>query len=399
MKPAVEAIIEQSVISVAPMEGLTTFPMRLWLSIVSQPQSMTTPFLRVTRAFPEREIPSTFAPELYQLRDVLPYTITPQFISGDPEQFLRAADMLPPSIAPILEINCGCPSPNSLGRLAGSGMLHDAESYGRTIERLSAHLGPGRLAVKMRLGIDSPEEFPVLLAAIASLPLARLTIHGRTRADGYRGHARWPLIQRGAEDAQAPVIASGDVLGIESIKTLFREAPSLKGAMIGRGVLRNPWVFTEIRRGHPTEMSLLTFVNALLCYVLIQELWHSHPQKLITRISSGRIGNPCGTDYGAWEKLTVELTAIVFGVPFVLNHGFGLPSDAVSPVAFGRLKILWAYLRSGLPESFAKASIVRSKSLGQFFERLLEAGRELEKPTLPITHQAEWDSLFAGARG
>ena len=61
--------------SVAPMEGITTFPMRLWLSLASQPAAATTPFLRATKTFPERRLPVTYAPELFELRGVLPYTI------------------------------------------------------------------------------------------------------------------------------------------------------------------------------------------------------------------------------------------------------------------------------------------------------------------------------------
>lgn len=386
-------------ISVAPMEGMTTFPMRLWLHLCSEPESMTTPFLRVTKVHPDREIPMTFVPELYELHGVLPYTITPQFITGDPIQFLRAADLMPPLLAPILEINCGCPSPNSLGKLAGSGMLRDAEAFGRAIEDLSRELGPGRLAVKMRLGIENSAEFPALLATIAALPLARLTVHGRTREDGYRGKARWALIENAATATSTAVIASGDVLGMDSLKQLGQIAPHLSGAMIGRGAMRNPWVFEEIRSGRPCELDILTFANALFCYALLQELWQSHPLKLIARVANGRIGPSCRDDFASWEKLTVELTGLVFGLPFLLTRGFRMPSDAISSVAFGRLRILWAYLRSGLPEAFHSPTITRAKSITDFFERLLLAAEDHPEARIRVTHQEEWDKLFAGARG
>ncbi len=386
-------------LSVAPMEGISTFPMRLWLYIVSQPQLMTTPFLRVTRVQPERDIPKDFAPELYELRGILPYELTPQLITGDPEQFLRAADLIPPLLAPVLEINCGCPSPNSMGHLAGSGMLHDKDAFGRMIERLSDRLGPGRLAVKMRLGITDSQEFPGLFQAIADLPLARLTVHGRTRAYGYRGHARWEDIGAAAKSAQFPVIASGDILGSKTLEDLGHAAPDLRGAMIGRGVLRNPWVFEEIRTSKATEMDLTTLVHALFCYTLLQELWQNHPQKLLARVASGRIGSPCGTYFPAWEKLTVELTGLVFGVPFLVTRGFKLPSAAISAVAFGRLKILWAYLRSGLASPFSGPSLVRAKDVSGFFEQILASGGGEPHSKISIGHQAEWDTLFAGARG
>ncbi len=259
-------------VSVAPMEGVTNFPMRLWLQMVAQPGAMTSPFLRITRSSPESSLPLTFVPELLQLRGVLPYEIVPQFITGEPQQFLHARDLLPEEIAPILELNCGCPSPNSLGRYAGSGMLREPDFLARSLETLTRELGPQRLSIKMRLGIASDEEFPELLAVLADLPLARLTVHARTRADGYRAQARWAAIQMAAERTSIPVHASGDIWGLESWLELRRVAPSIQGAMIGRGLLRNPWIFSEISSGCETRLAFLTFVNALFCYVLLQEL-------------------------------------------------------------------------------------------------------------------------------
>jgi tRNA-dihydrouridine synthase len=386
-------------VSVAPMEGFTTFPMRLWLFLCSEAETMTTPFLRITRVHPEGEIPADFAPELFELRNVLPYSLTPQFITGDHLQFLRAADLMPEHIASVLELNCGCPSPNSLGRLAGSGMLHDADAFGRSIEDLTRELGPDRISIKMRLGIDTADEFPALLNSIMELPLARLSVHGRTRSDGYRGHARWESIQMAAARAKTPVIASGDILGIHSLRSLQSVAPGVQGAMIGRGVLRNPWVFEEIRTGKAVEIDLFTFLNALFCYALLQDLWQNHPMKLIARVANGRIGNPCRNDFAAWEKLTVELTSLVFGVPFLLTPDLKLPFANLSPVAFSRLKILWSYLRSGLPECFGAPALTRAKDYGQFFEKIVKAADDLESESFAITHNPDWDQHFAGARG
>lgn len=384
-------------ISVAPMEGVTTFPMRVWLHMVSQPRFMTSPFLRVTRAFPETELPDTFIPELLQLRGALPYQLIPQFITGDPEQFLRAAEFIPPAVSEVIEINCGCPSPNSLGRYAGSGMLREPEYFARSIENLSRELGPGRLAVKMRLGVESDAEFPELVKALAALPLARLTVHARTRADGYRGRARWSVVQHAATQTRTPVHASGDVLGIESWNQLLAIAPGIQGAMIGRGLLRNPWVFREMREGTPTSMDTLSFINALFAFLLIHDLSIRHPEKLLQRVARDRLGHVCGTDFGAWEKTIVELTSLCFGIPFLLLQGTSLHGRTVSPVAFSRLRLLWSYLRSGLPENFAPSSLMKARQPQDFFEQLFLAAEGIS--SLTIGHQAAWDEQFAGARG
>jgi tRNA-dihydrouridine synthase len=386
-------------ISVAPMEGVTTFPMRLWLQMTAQPRAMTSPFLRVTRAFPEGSLPDTFVPELMLLRGALPYHLIPQFITGEPELFLRAAELLPPALAPVLEINCGCPSPNSLGRLAGSGMLSDPEYFARAMERLSGELGPGRLAVKMRLGISSDAEFPALLQALASLPLARLTVHARTRADGYRGHARWAAVQSAAEQTRTPVHASGDIWGWDSWQKLQATAPAIQGAMIGRGLLRNPWIFTELQEGRRTRLSSATFINALFCYALLQEIFLKDAGRLFQKVGKGRLGFPCATDFAAWEKTTVELTSLVFGVPFLLLRGDELRSHPLSPVAFSRLRFLWSYLRSGLPEPYASPALLRCKKQEDFFALLFSLAAETDDADLEIGHQESWDPQFAGQRG
>src|SRR5690606_20203418 len=115
------------------------------------------------------------------------YSLVPQFMACEPDNFLRAIELLPRDEKLPVEINCGCPTPNGAGKNAGSGVLRDPEYFGRMIERLASRVGAGKLAVKMRLGVDSPEEFPALCDEIAKLPLARLTVHGRTRKERYKG--------------------------------------------------------------------------------------------------------------------------------------------------------------------------------------------------------------------
>jgi tRNA-dihydrouridine synthase len=343
-------------------------------------------------------LPATFIPELIQLRGALPYQLIPQFITGEPELFLRAAAFIPPAVAETIELNCGCPSPNSMGRFAGSGMLRDPDFFAHSLARLSAELGPGRLAVKMRLGVASDTEFPALLAALSALPLARLTVHARTRADGYRGEARWTAVQTAATRTQTPVHASGDIWGWNSWQKLQATAPAMRGAMIGRGLLRNPWIFAELKHGVRTQIAPLTFINALFCYALLQDLFLRDAGKLMQRVAQGRLGQACGTDFAAWEKTTVELTNLVYGVPFLLLQGNSLQHRTIAPVAFSRLRFLWSYLRSSLPESWSGNRVLRCKQPLDFFQQLLAIREETGDELLEIAHREEWDAHFSGQR-
>ncbi len=387
--------------SMAPMEGVTILPTRLWLHWASAPRSMTTPFLRVTEAHPLGQLPFGFVTELQELRGVLPYELTPQLLGADPEHVLRTADLLPPELAPMIELNCGCPSPNSAGKTAGSGALRDPDWFHATVERLATTWGPGRLAVKMRLGLNDPSEFDALLEAVASLPLGRLTVHGRTRADGYRGSARWDLIGKAAATAKAPTWASGDVLGAKKLADLAAVAPRVAGVMVGRGALRNPWIFTELASGVPVELRFATLADALLSFAAVHDLWLKSPAKLVARVANGHWREVAGASEEGWQRLASALTGMAFGVPFVGSTAATVSGVTLSPVALARLKFLWSHLRTGLPSEFMMPKLMRSRSLAEFFTLLggVEEGRPGSGKAFAVGHQPQWDELFAGARG
>lgn len=341
------------------MEGVTGFPMRLWLHAASAPAAMTTPFLRVTRGQPEKGLPSLFAPELFALRGALPYELTPQFLAGDADNFLRAVEMLDHVPVPAIEINCGCPCPTCIGRFAGSGILAEPEVFAATVERLAAALGPGRLAVKMRLGFAATDEFPGLLPHVATRPLARLTVHGRTRAQGYGGEACWASIETAARAATAPTWGSGDVVDLSSYAAAQATSPSTAGILIGRGLLRNPWIFTELRSGIPTFPGPRALGHALVAFALLNHLAIAAPEKLVARVASGRLSAVCGTDADAWESLAAALSTLAFGAPYL---------GGLSPNVWPRLKYLWGFLRQIAPEAYRSPRLLRVKTLAEFFE-------------------------------
>lgn len=362
-------------LGVAPMEGVTGFATRLWLAMASRPASMTTPFLRVTRAQPSGELPLLFVPELFALRGALPYAITPQYIATDPDSFLRAAEHLPPAVAAAVELNCGCPAPTALGKDAGSGILRDPEAFARSMERIAARLGAGRFAVKMRIGIENAAESETLADCVATLPLARLSVHGRTRKEGYRGESRWTVIEAFAAKAAravtptrapTPTWGSGDVTCAETLRARLELAPGVAGVMVGRGALRNPWVFEELRRGAPLALTNEVILNALLCFALLNELSMQSPEKLIARVAAGRLGAYCGDDPEAWERAAASLTGLLGGAPFVLAPGREVPEIPVSQAAMARLRYLWSHLGGFLGASRP----LRARAGTEFFAAL-----------------------------
>lgn len=351
----------------------------------------TTPFLHLTKTFPEQRLPATFAPELFELRGRLPYELTPQFLTCDTEHVLRAAELLPSFGSAALELNCGCPTPNGAGKNAGSGILQDPDAFGYAIDKLTRDLGPRRLAIKMRLGISAADEMELLIEQIAQLPLARLTIHGRTRADKYRGVARWDKIDLAARATATPTWASGDVFNASAFQRLVEVAPSIAGVVIGRGLMHNPWIFEELRMAQPVSIDPLTLLNALSCYAMLHEVWLTSPEKLMGRVLSGRIGEYCGTGFESWEKLSVNLSSMLGMVPFVLFDAKHVPEVALSPTSFRRFKVLWSYLRSSLPEVYQVPRLMRTKTFTEFLLMFFELSAELPGDAKELKIIANYD--------
>lgn len=382
------------------MEGVSVFPTRLYFHLASQPRWMGTPFLRVTPTYPAREIPATFAPELTSCAGILPYDLAPQMMAAEPDDFLRAAELFPE--VPFLELNAGCPSPTCVGKGAGSSLLRDPADFHATVERLATRLGPGRFAVKMRTGFQDASEFPELLRGLAEIPLARLTVHGRSRTDAYKGKARWDLIDQAGRGSSAPVIGSGDVVDLASYAALNVAAPSLQGVIVGRGAMRNPWIFTEIRTGSQVDLPLPALTYSLAAFAMLCELYAERTDDLIELTRQGAFTTPCDTDPDAWFAMAHRLMIKVYGT----TEGLGFDGSAfplpLSRHTLGRVKMLWNYLRSSLPNVFFEPTVMRHRELGAFLSAIRTLGDTFQAQTAlssaPLRHNPTWNWIYSGEK-
>ncbi len=396
-------------LGLAPMEGVTTLPMRLWFALVSRPCAVGTPFLRVTPTFPTKELPWNFAPELVRLKSYVPYRLIPQLMAVEGDDFLRTATLFGSS-HDVIELNCGCPSPTCVGKGAGSSLLKDPENFHGMVERISRELGPKKFAVKMRTAYTDAKEFPHLLKGLREISLARLTVHGRTRADAYRGEARWDLISQAASTCSAPVIASGDIVNRQSLLDRRGSATHVGGVIVGRGALRNPWIFEEFRRDEEVCISYEALEKSLICHALIHETYandmakfrdeDSTNFKLLNLVEEGLVSECCGTDATVWDRVLRRLATVFH------EEEAGKPDTiSVSRVTMGRLKLIWNYLRSSLPKEFASTDLLRSGDLKTFVQRLRFCNQTYRNVAathgdelLPLRHNSEWNWLYSGER-
>jgi len=170
-----------------------------------------------------------------------------QIFGSDKETFVEAAKMVYEIMKPdIIDINMGCPVPKvAVKSQAGSALLKNPEKIKEIVEAVVASV-PVPVTVKIRSGWDNKSINAVEVAKIIeSAGASAITIHGRTRSQGYSGKADLEIIKKVKEAVNIPVIGNGDIVDIESAKHML-EYTKCDAIMIGRGVLGNPWLIKEI---------------------------------------------------------------------------------------------------------------------------------------------------------
>ena len=194
-----------------------------------------------------------------------------QMIGNDIPELVRTAKALQQFPVAAIDLNLGCPAPIVYRKCAGGGLLREPE-------RIDAILGALRDAVqtnftvKTRLGFESIEEFDRLLSIFAKHSLDALTVHARTVAQMYRLPVHYDCIRQAVEVMPCPVIANGHVYAAAQAESLLAETGA-RGLMIGRGAIRNPWLFHQIRQRLRGEQAALPTGRQVAAY--IRALWET----------------------------------------------------------------------------------------------------------------------------
>ena len=228
------------VLSLAPMQDITDLPFWRLMSKYGGADLYFTEFFRVT---------PHYVPEKNILRSILENPTgcpaVAQIIGNDLEAMARTAKALEKHPVAAIDLNLGCPAPVVYRKCAGGGLLRD-------LPRVDALLGAlrdaveGAFTVKTRIGFESAGEFDALLEVFSKHRLDLLTVHGRTVAEKYGPHVHLDRIAQAVRCLPFPVQANGNVISAASaVETLAQTGAA--GLMIGRGAIRNPWIFSQIR--------------------------------------------------------------------------------------------------------------------------------------------------------
>ncbi|MBQ7078372.1 MAG: tRNA-dihydrouridine synthase [Fibrobacter sp.] len=232
----------------SPMDGVTDAPFRRLCRVLSGDRMGL-----LVSEFVPTDGDAVFNPDGHkQLKffpEERPFGI--QIFGRFPDRMAYAAGRIAERYHPeFIEVNAGCPAPKVAGKGSGSGLLRDLprlqEILHEVKKTLEAKTPEIPLTLKCRIGWDD-ESINVMetLRIAEGEGVEMLTVHGRTRLQGYNGLANWDWIGKVAAAAKIPVIGNGDVNSVECARERINTY-GVSGVSIGRGAMHNPWIFGQI---------------------------------------------------------------------------------------------------------------------------------------------------------
>ena len=172
--------------------------------------------------------------------------ISVQIAGADPAMMAQAARYNIDNGAQIIDINMGCPAKKVCNVMAGSAQMQDETLVARILEAVVKAADDTPVTLKFRTGWNSENRNAPAIAHIAEASGIRaIAIHGRTRADQYRGEAEYDTIAQVKAQVAIPVIANGDITCPEKARRVL-DYTGADGLMIGRAAQGRPWIFREI---------------------------------------------------------------------------------------------------------------------------------------------------------
>lgn len=193
-----------------------------------------------------------------EIRDILPENnqgmeLVPQILTNRAEDFLAIAKAIHSYGYHVVNLNLGCPSPTVTSRNRGAGFLELTRELDRFLEDIFAAC-PMKISIKTRIGVEDEEEWQQLLKIYEKYPLEELIVHPRLKTDQYKpGTIHREAFEMTAEKSCHSLCYNGDITSVSDYDELLQQFPETDKIMLGRGILRKPWLPSEIKNGEKKD--------------------------------------------------------------------------------------------------------------------------------------------------
>lgn len=224
----------------APMEGVGDRTFRLSMREVGGFDEAVTEFIRVPANAHVKSLAAC-----YESKELDPIPLAAQVMGSDIRLLADMAKELEMRGAPRIDFNCGCPSNTVTGKGAGSSLLKEPKHLFDCAQALVQAVSIP-VTLKMRSGFEDTSLFKENLLAAQESGICYLTLHPRTKKEGYGPPANWDLIAEAKALLSIPIVGNGDILAVDDALRMLQHT-SCDALMIGRGAVRNPFIFHEIR--------------------------------------------------------------------------------------------------------------------------------------------------------
>lgn len=249
----------------APLEGITGYVFRnTWAEYFGGMDKYVTPFIspNTKKCFTTKE-KKDILPEHNQGKYVIP-----QILTANAEYFIDTAKKLKAYGYQEININLGCPSGTVVTKKKGSGFLAYPEELDRFLETVfeeAYQKEKMKVSIKTRLGMEEEEEFYSILEIYNKYPLEELVIHPRVQKDFYKKPIHLDYFEEIHKNSKAKVCYNGDIFTPKLYMEFTERFPEIENVMLGRGILVNPGLLTEIKTGKPMEKEILYRFLEQLC--------------------------------------------------------------------------------------------------------------------------------------
>jgi len=267
--------------------------------------------------------------------------ISIQIFGGEPEKMAAAAQIVEGMGADIVDVNMGCPVPKIAKHNAGCSLMREP-AHAASVIGAMAKAVKIPVTVKMRAGWNDQERnAPTLAKMVEDAGAAAVAVHGRTAAQSYSGSADWDFVARIADAISIPVFGSGDC--VEPEQVVAKLDAGVEGVLVGRGVLRNPWILAQaedVAAGRPMRrvtrqergQFLLDYIDLLQQERVDESRALSHDRWVINKLRALATYYTKGFENGSHLRTAVNTSSSLAELRELIASFFFAPVAAGDPV-------------------------------------------------------------------